>query len=143
MRLVTSDIDPLRILLVEDSALLRDMLGEMLDEIDGVVLNGEADGECAALQQMEIGDVDLAIVDLELNQGSGFGVLQRLKQEPSRFGGVRAVVFSTHAHRAVRQRCEALGAEAFFDKAEGMDDLLDFVETAVRQGQQRGHSGRD
>lgn len=134
---MTLAIDPLRILLVEDSPLLRGMLGEMLDEIDGVALYGEADGECAALEQMEVGDFDLAIVDLELTQGSGFGVLQRLKQDPDRFGCTRAVVFSTHAHRAVRQRCEALGAAAFFDKAKGMDELLDFVESAARRGNQQ------
>ncbi len=128
-----TDTSMLRVMLVEDSALLRGMLEEMLDEIEGVELAGDADGEAVAIECLARDPVDLAIVDLELNQGSGFGVLEHLKRSPERFGSPRAVVFSTYAHRAVRQRCEALGADAFFDKSEGMDDLLDYVESAARE----------
>jgi len=123
----------LRIMLVEDSELLRGMLIEMLDEIEGVELAGDADGESLAIERLARDPVDLAIVDLELNEGSGFGVLECLKRTPERFGHPRAVVFSTYAHRSVRQRCEALGADAFFDKSEGMDELIDYVESAARQ----------
>ena len=108
------------------------MLGEMLEEIERVVVVGAAGGEGAAMNRLAGGEVDLAIIDLELNDGSGFGVLQRLAESPERYGAARAVVFSTYAHRAVRQRCAQLGAEAFFDKAEGTDELLDFVETMAR-----------
>lgn len=132
MTATAADNARLRVLLVEDSDLLRGMLGEMLDDIDGVVLAGGAAGEGAALARLENGAVDLAIVDLELNEGSGFGVLEQLSRAPERYGHARAVVFSTHAHHAIRQRCRALGAAAFFDKAEGMDELLDFVESAAK-----------
>jgi DNA-binding NarL/FixJ family response regulator len=129
---------PLRVFVIEDSPLLRGMLGEMLDEIDCVVVVGEANGEGAALDRLASGEVDLAIVDLELNDGSGFGVLRRLRDSPERFGDARAVVFSTYAHHAVRQRCAQLGAEAFFDKADGLDQLMDFVERVARDNSSTG-----
>ena len=123
---------PLRVLVIEDSPLLRGMLGEMLEEIDRVVVVGAAAGEGAALDRLAGGEIDLAIVDLELKDGSGFGVLRRLYESPERYGDARAVVFSSYAHHAVRQRCAQLGAQAFFDKADGMDELVEFVECAAR-----------
>lgn len=119
---------PLRIFLVEDSALLREVLGDLIGELAGVRLHGEAAGEEAALAQLAAQPADLVIVDLELRQGSGFGVLRELQADPARYGRPRALVFSTYAHPAVRQRCLALGAAAFFDKAEGVDALVDYLQ---------------
>ncbi|MCB1909359.1 MAG: response regulator transcription factor [Rhodocyclaceae bacterium] len=134
MRGVTAAANsPLRILLVEDSDLLLGVIGEMIDEIDGVELSGAAQGETAALAQLNGTKVDLAIVDLELAEGSGLGLLRQLRSDPGRFGGSRVVVFSNHAHAAIQRQCRALGAEAFFDKSEGVEALIDFVEDAARE----------
>lgn len=121
----------LRVFLVEDSPLLRDVLGQLLGEIEGVALVGQAAGEAAALAGLEAGHADLVIVDLELDQGNGFGILQQLKAAPRRYGQPRAIVFSSYNHQAVRKRCAGLGAEAFFDKAQGLDGLVDFIQAAA------------
>lgn len=123
----------LRVLLVEDSPILQEMLAEMLDDIEGVTVCGRAAGEQEAVRCLSQSPVDLAIVDLELNEGSGLGVLKHVSEARIAAPGPRAVVFSSYAHSVVRARCEALGAEAFFDKAQGMDDLIDFVEQAASQ----------
>ena len=109
------------------------MLGDMLSDLDRVVVVGDEESEGKALQRLANGEVDLAIVDLELSEGSGFGVLERLGRDRAHYCSARAVVFSTYSHRAVRQRCAELGAEAFFDKADGVDDLLNFVELAASE----------
>lgn len=117
----------LQVLLVEDSPLLQDVLTEMLEELDGVVVCAMATGEQEAISRLAEHFVDLAVVDLELSEGSGFGVLRALRDTPERFGSPRVVVLSNYGHVAVKARCAALGAEAFFDKAMGMDALIDFV----------------
>lgn len=122
---------PLRVLLVEDSLLLQDVLGEMLTEIDNVEIAAQAQGETEALDQLASAPIDLAIVDLELNEGSGMGVLKVMRSAPELYGRPRAVVFSSYSQEAIRRHCAALGAEAFFDKADGMDALLDFVAMAA------------
>ena len=124
---------PLRVLLVEDSPLLQELLGEMLTEIDNVEIAAQAMGESEALDQLASAAFDLAIVDIELNEGSGMGVLRQLREAPERFCKPRTIVFSSHGQPAIRRHCAALGAEAFFDKANGMDELLDFVEIAAAQ----------
>jgi len=123
----------LKVLLVEDSPLLQDMLAEMLDDLPGVAVCACAAGEADAVSKLGEQAVDLAIVDLELSEGSGLGVLRQMQDAAGRFGHPRAVVYSSYAHAVVWARCEALGAEAVFDKAMGMDALIDFVE-GVAQG---------
>lgn len=121
----------LRIVLVEDSAMLRGMLRDMLDELDGVGVVAEAEDEQGALAALERQRPDLAIIDLELRNGSGLGVLRHLQAEPERFGRPRAVVFSNYGHPPVRARCAQLGVEHFFDKSFQLDELIDFVQAAV------------
>ncbi|MCK6408750.1 response regulator [Thauera sp.] len=121
----------LRVVLVEDSAMLRGMLREMLAELDGVGVVAEAEDEAGALAALEAQRPDLAIIDLELRTGSGLGVLRQMQAEPERFGRPRAVVFSNYGHAPVRARCEQLGVERFFDKSFQLDELIDFVQAAV------------
>jgi DNA-binding NarL/FixJ family response regulator len=120
----------LRVILVEDSPLLCEMLSEMLDELDGVDVVAHAAGEQEALEALEQRRPDLAIIDLELKQGTGLGVLQAMHDAPDRFGRPRAVVFSNHGHRIVRARCSALGVEHFFDKSYQLDELIEYVQAA-------------
>ncbi|KIN92457.1 response regulator [Thauera sp. SWB20] len=124
-------VPALRVVLVEDSAMLRGMLCEMLAELDGVGVVAEAEDEQGALAALEAQRPDLAIIDLELRAGSGLGVLRQLQAEPERFGRPRAVVFSNYGHAPVRARCEQLGVERFFDKSFQLDELIDFVQGAI------------
>ncbi len=127
----SATVPALRVVLVEDSAMLRGMLCEMLAELDGVGVVAEAEDEQGALAALETQRPDLAIIDLELRMGSGLGVLRQLQAEPERFGRPRAVVFSNYGHAPVRARCEQLGVERFFDKSFQLDELIDFVQGAI------------
>lgn len=117
----------LQILLIEDSALLRRLLIETLDEIEGVQICGVAENEDEALEQLEVKSVDLAIIDIELSNGSGVGVLKALKNHPERYGFPKKVVFSNYSHTAMRVRCQELGIDAFFDKSLQMNELVAYI----------------
>jgi len=118
---------PMQILLIEDSPLLRRLLSETLNEIKGVHVCGYAETESQALELLESKTVDLAIIDIELSQGSGVGVLRALQQFPERYGFPMKVVFTNYSHSAMRQRCEELNIDAFFDKSLEMDDLVAYI----------------
>jgi two-component system OmpR family response regulator len=121
----------LKIVLVEDSPVLRELLAGMLDDIKGLELIGEADKEDVALAIIEGRHPDLAIIDLELNEGNGLNILRQIFAQPERYPGLQTVVFSNHAHNSVRERCRMLGARAFFDKTFQMDELLDYLQAMV------------
>lgn len=122
---------PLTVILIEDSPVLRQTLGARLDELAAVAVVGEAEDENSALELLQRRQPQLAILDLELKTGSGFGVLRAICRAPERFGRPRAVVFSSHGNAVVRARCHALGVERFFDKASQFNDLLAYVRQAA------------
>ena len=119
---------PLRVVLIEDSAVLRDLLTAMLGGIEHVEIVGTADSEVDGLLVLKRERPHLVIVDLELRNGTGMGLLAALHATPERFGTPRTVVFSNHSHVVVQAKCRMLGAAAFFDKSFQMDELLSFIE---------------
>ena len=119
--------DRLKILLVEDSADLQALLRAMLSEIPDVEVIAIADGEAEAVRFLESAGVDLAIVDLELQEGSGLGFLKKTDQVLTK-GGLKVVVFSNYSNLVIRHRCLSLGAHAFFDKSFQIDELLSYVQ---------------
>lgn len=130
-----SNVSTLKIVLIEDSPALRELLSGMIRDIGGVEVIGAVDAEDQALAVLQQYRPDLAIIDLELTQGSGLNVLREICAQPERYPGLHAVVFSNHAHASVRERCRMLGADAFFDKTFQMDDLLDYLQgAAARDG---------
>lgn len=119
--------DTLKILLVEDSADLQTLLRAMLSEIPDVEVIAIVDGEAEAVRFVESAGADLAIVDLELQDGSGLGFLKKADQVLTT-GGLKVVVFSNYSNLVIRHRCLSLGAHAFFDKSFQIDELLSYVQ---------------
>ena len=115
------------ILLVEDSPLIQAHLRTALTDIDGTKVVDVAGCEQSALQAIDDFNPDLAVLDLQLEQGSGLGILKHLNELRPQHSSTRVVVFSNHANSVVKHRCLALGAYAFFDKSFQLDDLISFV----------------
>lgn len=120
----------LKVFLIEDSLLLQELLGGLLSELEGVEYCGCADGEAEALRRLAELQVDLAIIDIELRQGSGIGVLDALQTDSGLYGAPRKAVLTNYAHATMRQRCERLGVDAFFDKSLQVNQLIDYVNEA-------------
>src|SRR5689334_89282 len=70
---------PLRIFLVEDSAILRERLIETLSSWGDTEIVGHAETEAAAETGLRVNNWDVLVLDLQLLQGTGIGVLQNLK----------------------------------------------------------------
>jgi DNA-binding NarL/FixJ family response regulator len=125
----------LQVLLIEDSPLLRRLLTETFEEIEGVDVCGFADTEASALEQLEQKQVDIAIIDIELKNGSGIGVLQAMQQQPARYGSPKKVVFSNYSHASMRQRCDNYGIDAFFDKSLQMYELVAYINARIEENE--------
>jgi DNA-binding NarL/FixJ family response regulator len=105
----------LRVFLVEDLPVVRNRVIESLGEVDGLEVAGYAEGEDSALSWLRSQPCDVLILDLELRQGNGLGVLKALATlEPQ--PGLVIIVYSNHASASVRQLAAQFGAAYFFDK---------------------------
>jgi DNA-binding NarL/FixJ family response regulator len=123
----------LKAYVVEDQPAIRESLLEALAEIGGIEGAGWASTEKAAVAWLAdpAHHWDIAIVDLilEPNGGSGFGVVQALRQ---RAVTQKVVVLTGSANAQVRQRCEDLGADGVFDKAMETEAMLDYCVALAR-----------
>lgn len=117
----------MRIFLVEDSALIRQNLTELLEELLACEVVGFADDELSALNWVGNAEnaCDLIIIDIFLKQGTGLSVLE-LARKMGR--SAKLVVLSNYAQAAMRQRCVALGADEVFDKSDEVDKLISYCQ---------------
>lgn len=115
----------LKTYIVEDNPTIRENLIATLEELAGVNAIGtsETENEGKRWLSENLGEWDLAIVDLFLKQGSGLGVLAACRgRNPMQ----KVVVLSNYATADIRQRCAQLGVDAVFDKSNEIDALVDY-----------------
>lgn len=115
----------LKTYIVEDNPTIRENLIATLEELAGVNAIGTSETENEGKQWLSenLGEWDLAIVDLFLKQGSGLGVLAACRgRNPMQ----KVVVLSNYATADIRQRCAQLGVDAVFDKSNEIDALVDY-----------------
>jgi len=105
----------LRVLLIEDSALLASRLIELVNPLPDVDLLDTVDTEADALDRISAASPDVLILDLHLRQGSGFGVLRSLAL--STRPRPKIIVLTNFDLPEYRREAELLGVEAFLDKA--------------------------
>ena len=114
----------MKILLVEDSRILRARLRSMIAAIPNADLVAETDNEGDALSYLEIHNPGIAILDIHLKTGSGLSVLEYIKAV---YPTTTIVVLTNYAQAEYRTKCLALGAHYFFDKTadiEHFDKLI-------------------
>jgi len=117
---------PLRIYLVEDSALIRQRLTMLLSNLAGVEVVGWAEDPHSALTGISATQADLLVIDLMLVRGSGLTVLRELSAKPN---APVSIVLTNYAIAEFRQESILAGADYFFDKTNEFNLVLDTVQT--------------
>lgn len=117
----------LRAFIVEDSPVILDNLTAALEELGPTPVRvvGHAQDQASAISRLQqLGsEVDLIIIDLFLQNGSGMAVLAAA----ARAGHpARRIVVTNYATPDIRKRCLAMGAHRVFDKSVDIDALLDY-----------------
>lgn len=105
----------LRVLLVEDSALLAARLSELIRRLPDVDLVDTVDTESDALTRIAAIAPDVLILDLHLRKGSGFGVLRTLCRGARR--RPKIIILTNFGLPEYRREAETFGVEAFLDKS--------------------------
>lgn len=137
-RKMTSD-PLLKVFVVEDSSLFRERLAENLEAPGRIAIVGYADSESSAVAALQACDWDVLILDLQLKQGSGLGVLKALRAR-GRPAHAAIIVLTNHPYQLYRLRTIEFGADYFFDKAREFHRVSEVLEKLVRE---RGPAPRD
>src|SRR5688572_28148222 len=103
------------VFLVEDSKSIQSALTELIESIDGYAVVGMAATETAATEWLwaNEGKWDIALVDLLIENGSGFNLLPRMRRECP---NCPVVIVSEYVTDVIGKRLVDLGADAVFKK---------------------------
>jgi DNA-binding NarL/FixJ family response regulator len=123
----------MKVLLVEDSALLREALTEILSGCPGLSFEGVASTQAGAISLLQQKPFDLLLVDIELAQGNGFEVIRATQADSYPFKRPLCVILTNHAHNQYREEAKKLEVEYFFDKSMDFELAIETIEAESRK----------
>ena len=126
----------MKVYVVEDSAAVRERLVEMIRDLAGIELVGEADTFGSAVIGIRDTLPDVAILDIKLgnNRGSGIDVLNEVRKA---LPGIRAIVMTNYATPQHAKASADAGAEYFLDKTADFERIPDILGAMRDAGQAR------
>jgi len=108
------------VLIVDDSALMRNLIGRMIDDTPGLVVGDKAMNGKFALDKLARVNPDIIVLDLEMPEMNG---IEFLKERKKRGITIPVVILSSIARRGAEITMEALnlGASDFIQKPSGSE----------------------
>ena len=114
----------MKVMIVDDSALIRMRLTELLSGIEGVEVVAQAGNAIKALGLMREMAPDVAIVDVRMPKRSGLELLEDVKKTRKPPKMIMVTNFSTPENR---DKCLSRGADFFFDKSSEIEEVMSLV----------------
>jgi len=118
----------MRILIADDSELLRVRLVDMLSEIEGIEIIGQAQDSLDVIESIEKLNPHVVILDVRMPQGDGIKVLEAIKKN---LQSPKVIIFTNYPYPQYRKRYMDAGADFFFDKSTEFEKLVDTVKYLV------------
>ena len=115
-----------KVLLVDDSRIVRERLGALISELPGVDLVGEASNVAEGIRKIRRLRPDIVVLDISMPDGNGIQVLEAIKK-PRRVGP-DIIMLTNFSHEAYRERCLELGAAYFFDKSAEFEEAVEMIQ---------------
>jgi DNA-binding NarL/FixJ family response regulator len=109
-----STTQSIAVFVVDDTPSMRERLRELLEDIDGVEVIGEAGNLGDATAGILRTHPDCVLLDYQIEGGTGVDVLRAVRlQSPQ----IEFIVLTNHATDQHRRACLDAGARFFFDKS--------------------------
>lgn len=119
----------IRVLLVDDHALVRAGIRALIEMIEAVDVVGEAGNGAEALRSIERLNPHIVLLDITMPDMNGLEVLQRIT---ARFAGVRVIILTMHEAREYAVQALHFGAAGFIPKSAAAAELKDAIEMVMQ-----------
>lgn len=118
----------LRVLIADDSPVLRRLLRDAINEVDGVDVVAEAGDGVEAVRGVRSARPQVVVLDLQMPRKGGILALREIRAAPS---PPCLIVLTNHPDDLYREACLTAGADHFFDKSAEIDGVLDVLRGLV------------
>lgn len=116
----------IRVAVIDDHPAVRTGIRETVNDTMGLDVVAESGSVDEAIQLIEDEQPDVVVLDLSLEDGHGFQLLENIQ---ARFPETRVVVFSVYDEKAYARRAMQTGASGYVMKNAPLDELI----TAIRR----------
>lgn len=118
----------IRILIVDDHAIVREGLKQILTDDENLVVAGEAENAAEAIRLAREKDFDLVLLDISLPDRDGLELLEVLKKNHPKLGILMLSMYreTQYAVRAIKS-----GASGYLNKQSAPDQLVSAIKQVV------------
>jgi len=116
----------MKVVVVDDSIIVRERLIKMFSDIPSLTIVGEAGNSFEALNIIEDKNPDVVVLDIKIPGDSGVEVLKRIKKmNPS----IIAILLTNYPLGQYKEKCLEYGADYFFDKSEEYSNVIEVLKS--------------
>jgi DNA-binding NarL/FixJ family response regulator len=121
----------IKVLLVDDHAIVRNGVRLMLGEADDIAVEGEAESAQSALQLIRSQEFDVALLDIAMPDKNGLDLLKQMRAEQPKLA---VLILSTYSEEIYAMRAFKLGAAGYLTKDSPTSALINAVRKAASGG---------
>lgn len=120
----------MKVLVVDDSKIVRDRLVSLLDSMEGVDIVEQAeDGRSAILANNNLRP-DVIILDIRMVETNGIQLLKKFKNIRS---DQKIIMLTNFPYPQYRKKCFEEGADYFLDKSTEFDEVARIINSLVKK----------
>jgi DNA-binding NarL/FixJ family response regulator len=114
----------MKVLIVDDSAVVRVRLADLLLEVEGVESVAQAENGQQGLELVKSLKPDVAIVDVRMPRRSGIDLLEDVRKSRQT---LKVIMLTNYPTPENREKCLSLGADYFFDKSSEIEEVVNVL----------------
>ena len=126
----------MRILIADDSDLVRMRLVDMLSDLKGIETISEAQEGLEAIQLTREMKPDVVILDIRMPKRNGIEVMSEISQENHK---PVIIILTNYPHDQYRKRCMEAGSDYFFDKSSEFEKVTEVCKQLVSSSESKNH----
>lgn len=121
----------IRVLIVDDHAILRDGIRSILESQEDIIVIGEASDGAEALEYVRRLLPDIVLMDISMPKVNGLEATQQIKEQ---FPNVKVLILTQHDNREYIKPVLQAGASGYVLKRSGRREMLNALRQVNEQG---------
>jgi len=118
----------MKLVIADDSSLMRERIKNQIKGFDQVSIVGEAVNGRIAMEMIAEFDPDLVFLDLHMPEMGGMAVLKKIKDAHLK---TKVCILTNYSYAQYKTRCLALGADFFLNKSDDFEKTSFIISTML------------